>query len=231
MAQISEAEASRIVSHMNGEHEESLGYYLAHFARLPSSLAYAHPQITSFSSPAMKIAYGPANKRREWTYEFDPPMHAGEARKRLEQMHQDAKVKLGITDAVVDRVILSGPAYVGLVGMLALTYFLITVSPARLASFLPWQGQLFAPLLSLAQLPATKAYQGRAIKTFWLALIYAAHVLEVPACLEPLLVAYNVKKPAVRWMYRFLVLWGGFPVWTSLRDAGKAAEAQLSKSH
>jgi len=68
----------------------------------------------------MKIAYGPVFARDEFTYEFSPPMHAGEARKRLEEMHAQAKVQLGIVRP------LSLPLLFILRPFLPLAYFLET---------------------------------------------------------------------------------------------------------
>lgn len=76
--------------------ESPRSHYLEYFAAVSPSLAYSSPQITSFTTPSMSIRYGPAHARREWKYEFKPPMYAGEARKRLEGMHQEARQGLGI---------------------------------------------------------------------------------------------------------------------------------------
>lgn len=76
--------------------------YLEHYGHVPRSLACASPALTSFTTASMKISYGPAKSRREWTHEFSPPMYAGEARKRLEAMHQDARKGLGIVSRLDD---------------------------------------------------------------------------------------------------------------------------------
>ncbi|BGP38787.1 hypothetical protein JCM10449v2_002724 [Rhodotorula kratochvilovae] len=230
MAQVTNAEAQRIMSHMNKEHSESLGHYLSHFARLPSSLAYANPEITAFTTPSMKIAYGPAGARKEYVHAFDPPMHAGEARKRLEEMHQEAKVKLGISDATIDSIPLSIPALISIFACSALSYYLLTVRPASLSSFLPWQARAFAPLLSLLGYAQTADNAGRAIKAFWVGGLAVAHVAEAYACLPQYFMQYNVKSAAQRWTWRFLTVLGGFPVWQSLRDAGKAEEKKLKSA-
>ncbi|GAA5934873.1 hypothetical protein JCM3775_001662 [Rhodotorula graminis] len=228
MAQVTDAEAQRIISHMNKDHEKSLGHYLEYYGNISPSLAYSKPEIVSFTSPSMKIAYGPAFARDEFTYEFSPPMHAGEARKRLEEMHAQAKVQLGISDAVVSGLPLSVPAIVGTAGIVALYYFLITVRPERLAAWVPWQVSAFAPVVRLAGLdPNSPANAGRAIKAFWLGLFFVVHAIEVPACLEPQIKRYNVESPLLRLAWRFLTLLGGFPVWQSLRDAGKQEEKKL----
>ncbi|GAA6057532.1 hypothetical protein JCM3770_000571 [Rhodotorula araucariae] len=230
MAQVTDAEAQRIMSHMNKEHAESLGHYLAHFARLAPSLAYVDPEITAFATPAMKIAYGPAGARREYTHEFDPPMHAGEARKRLEEMHQEAKVQLGISDATIDSIPLSISALVSIVACSALSYFLLTVRPSALAAFLPWQARAFAPLVALLGFAPTADSAGRAIKAFWVGGLAIAHVAEAYACLPQYFTQYNVKRASLRWTWRLLTVLGGFPVWQSLRDAGKAEERKLKSA-
>lgn len=150
-------------------------HYLEYYGRVPPSLAYAHPEIVSFSTPSMRIRYGPKAARKEFTYEFSPPMHAGEARKRLEEMHAQAKVKLGIvrrpspslrlapasgrltlahvqSDAVVSGLPLSVPAIVGTLGLTYLAFLLATARPERVASWVPWQARAFAPLVKLAGL-------------------------------------------------------------------------------
>lgn len=43
----------------------------------------------------MVIAYGPSSDRRAFVHLFEPPMGAGQARKRLEEMHTSAKQGLG----------------------------------------------------------------------------------------------------------------------------------------
>ncbi|BGO96979.1 hypothetical protein JCM10021v2_000618 [Rhodotorula toruloides] len=220
--------AQRIMAHMNNDHEDSLGHYLVHFGRIPSRLAHSHPQITTFTTPLMKIAYGPAGKRKEWTYEFSPPMHAGEARKRLEAMHQEAKVALGISDVTIDRVILPIGAYGGALLCTALTAAILYASPSRLSSTLKYQSHiLFAPIVRALGLKDSPRNIGRAIQGFWLVALYGAHLAEALYCLPPHLKAYNVKNKAVRMTYFILTILGGFPVWIGLRDAGKAEERKL----
>ncbi|TNY24567.1 hypothetical protein DMC30DRAFT_413174 [Rhodotorula diobovata] len=228
MAQVTDAEAQRIISHMNQDHAKSLGHYLEYYGRVPPSLAYAHPEIVSFSTPSMRIRYGPKAARKEFTYEFSPPMHAGEARKRLEEMHAQAKVKLGISDAVVSGLPLSVPAIVGTLGLTYLAFLLATARPERVASWVPWQARAFAPLVKLAGLdPDAPANAGRAIQAFWLGTLYLSHLVEVFACLEPYFRQYNVESAPLRFAWRVLTFFGGFPVWQSLRDAGKREEKKL----
>jgi hypothetical protein len=44
----------------------------------------------------MVIEYGASNHRKTWRYKFEPPMYAGQARKRLEAMHQECRTGLGL---------------------------------------------------------------------------------------------------------------------------------------
>lgn len=200
-------------------------HYLEYYGRVPPSLAYAHPEIVSFSTPSMRIRYGPKAARKEFTYEFSPPMHAGEARKRLEEMHAQAKVKLGIvrrpspslrlapasgrltlahvqSDAVVSGLPLSVPAIVGTLGLTYLAFLLATARPERVASWVPWQARAFAPLVKLAGLdPDAPANAGRAIQAFWLGTLYLSHLVEVFACLEPYFRQYNVESAPLRFAW------------------------------
>lgn len=57
--------------HQNNEHGESLGNYLELYGKIKNAV---DPKITSFTTPSMTLEHGPANKRKQWVYKFDPPM-------------------------------------------------------------------------------------------------------------------------------------------------------------
>ncbi|GAA5882687.1 hypothetical protein JCM3774_002813 [Rhodotorula dairenensis] len=233
MAQVSDAEAQRIIAHMNKEHEESLGHYLEHFGGVAPSLAYAAPQITAFTTPSMAIAYGPAHARRQWTYEFKPPMYAGEARKRLEAMHQDARNGLGISQVVLDRVVLTPGGLISAFVCTAVVLLFLVPAPETIASAFSFQAQYLSHLLRLVGVrnPFDPRTTGRVISLLWSGILVVAHVAETQFCLKPLLRTYNVKKPSVRFTYIILTVLGGFPVWQALRDEGRREEEKLSKTH
>lgn len=85
---------------MNSEHGASLAHYLEFYGTIPSSQASVNPSISNFSTPSMTLEYGPPGQRKEYTHKFSPPMYAGEARKRLEAMHQEARKGLGLVSRV-----------------------------------------------------------------------------------------------------------------------------------
>lgn len=112
---ISAAEAERIVSHMNKEHPDSLSAYLERYGRVPHRRAAADPKLVKFEKERMVIAYGSLGKRsvmfrlscagsadpvrerrEEFTYKFEPPMLAGQARTRLVEMHNECRKALGL---------------------------------------------------------------------------------------------------------------------------------------
>ncbi|GAA5875973.1 hypothetical protein JCM1840_006237 [Sporobolomyces johnsonii] len=214
---------------MNQDHGESLGHYLEYFKRLPRSQAYANPTITEFTTPSMTIEYGKAGQRKTWTYKFEPPMMAGQARVKLETMHREAKEGLGLSDVVLDRFSLSASAWISTILLLALELWLLLTPPSSLAYTLRWQAPVIKPVLSLLDVKPTPDAIGTAVKTFWLGVILVAHLVEVPLCAVPIMRRFNVKSPIARTCYIMATIIGGFPVWTALRDAGVEEENKLKK--
>ncbi|GAA6022190.1 hypothetical protein JCM11491_002426 [Sporobolomyces phaffii] len=237
MAEVTSAESTRaddahprLHRHMNKDHAESLGHYLEYFGRRSPSLAYANPEITEFTTDHMTLAYS-ANPRESWTYKFSPPMLAGQARVRLEAMHREAKDGLGISDVVVDSVVLSPAAWLSVVLCLALNAWLVASTSASVAHVLRWQTPMFRPVLSALSIAPTARNLGTAAKVFWCGALNVAHFVELFACLNPLLRRYNVKHPLTRAAYYVLGQIGGFPIWQSLRDEGRRQEAKVAKTH
>lgn len=68
--------------------------------KVDPKLAVQSPALTNFATPSMVIEYGPKEDRKEFTYKFSPPMYAGQARKRLEEMHQEARKGLGLVSNI-----------------------------------------------------------------------------------------------------------------------------------
>ncbi|GAA6058808.1 hypothetical protein JCM10212_001924 [Sporobolomyces blumeae] len=229
MLEVGTQEATRIINHMNNDHEESLGHYLEYFARLPQSVAYAKPRIVDFSSPSMSLEYGPASNRQKWTYKFQPEMEAGQARHRLESMHREAKEGLGISDVDLNRFFLAPSAWISLVVIVALFAWLTSTPAPSIAHTLRWQAPMFRPVLSALSIRPTPSTVGTSIKAFWLASLGIAHFVEIFVCLQPVLRRYNVKSPVVRALYSIATLIAGFPVWTGLRDEGRRQEAKAKK--
>lgn len=89
---------------MNGDHGSSLVHYLEHFGRISAPV---DPKITVFSTPEMVIEYGKSGNRKTWSHKFNPPMMAGEARKRLEEMHRVARQGLGLVSTRMRLVVVS----------------------------------------------------------------------------------------------------------------------------
>ncbi|GAA5834323.1 hypothetical protein JCM3766R1_005184 [Sporobolomyces carnicolor] len=230
MTEVTPAESSRIISHMNKDHEESLGHYLEYFGRRSRSLAYAKPQITEFTTESMTLEYS-QNPRQSWTYKFTPPMQAGQARVRLEAMHREAKEGLGISEVQVNYLSLSGSAWISVALCLALNLWLLLTPSPSIAHTLRWQAPIIRPILSLLSLAPTPENVGDAIKAFWCGSLGLAHFVEIFACLNPLLRRYNVKHPLTRFLYMLFCQIGGFPVWQSLRDEGIKLESKDAKKH
>ncbi|GAA5957056.1 hypothetical protein JCM3765_005392 [Sporobolomyces pararoseus] len=228
MTEITTAEASRIKSHMNKDHGESLGHYLEYFGRKTPSLAYSNPRITEFGSESMTIGY---DQNLSWTCKFTPPMQAGQARVRLEQMHREAKEGLGISDVVISRVHLSASAWVSILLCLALNVWLLVTPASSIAHTLRWQAPMLRTFLQIFSTSPNPHNLGNAIKVFWIGALGIAHFVEIFAYLNPLLRRYNVKNPLVRVVYAVCCQIGGFPVWQSLRDEGLRQESKEGKTH
>ncbi|BGP14799.1 hypothetical protein JCM10213_001834 [Rhodosporidiobolus nylandii] len=228
MADIGLTEAARITAHMNAEHSASLGHYLE-LASVPRKRAYENPQISSFTSEAMVIQYGPEGQRKSHEHRFEPPMRAGEARGRLVKMHEEAREKLGLSDVHFRTLTVSTSALFSCALLLAFELWLATLPASRAGSLFWWHAPVFNPLLRLAGFAATKENLGAAVKGWWLFVIFAAHVYEVPTCLWPTMRRYNVDSWWQRRVYELLTVMGGFPVWTSMRSIGREEEAKLAK--
>ncbi|GAA5931962.1 DUF2470 domain-containing protein [Sporobolomyces koalae] len=229
MAEVAPAEATRIISHMNKDHEQSLGHYLEYFARRSRSLAYAKPQITEFKSESMTLEYS-HNPRQSWTYKFSPPMQAGQARVRLEQMHREAKEGLGISDVVIDSFSLQLAAWFSVLFVLAINLWLVLTPAPSIARILRWQAPVLRPILSQLSITPTPTHLGNASKVASIGFLMVTHFVEVFACLKPIMRRYNVTNPLTQFLYMAAVQIGGFPVWQSLRDDGRRQE-QKSKKH
>lgn len=78
----------------------SCSHYLEYLGKVDPKLAVQSPALINFATPSMVVEYGPKDDRKEFTYKFNPPMYAGQARKRLEEMHQEARKGLGLVSTM-----------------------------------------------------------------------------------------------------------------------------------
>ncbi|SCZ99379.1 BZ3500_MvSof-1268-A1-R1_Chr3-1g05980 [Microbotryum saponariae] len=233
MAQVTPQEASRIISHMNADHAPSLSHYLERFAHAPARVAALAPRITEFSTDEMAIEYGPQGKRSTWHYTFDPPMYAGQARKRLEAMHSEARKQLGLSDVTIDDVRLPTLTLVITLVFTLMQIFVLLAPNTTVINFLPWLKPLVVRGLNALDCVPTADRVALGIKLALLGPLFGAHTLEIFFSLNPLLKRYNVESPTARALYTILTFFGGFPIWTALKARGEKLEHKLNegKSH
>ncbi|SCV71100.1 BQ2448_2688 [Microbotryum intermedium] len=229
MAQVTPQEASRIISHMNADHAPSLSHYLEYFAHAPSKLAAMAPRITEFSTDEMAIEYGPAGRRSTWHYTFDPPMYAGQARKRLEAMHSEARKQLGLSDVTIDDFQLPTLTLVFTLLFTLVLIVVLLIPNATVINFVPWLKPLVVRGLNLLGYLPTTDRVGLGIKLALLGALFGAHTLEIVFSLNPLLKRYNVQNPTARALYTILTFIGGFPIWTALKARGEKMEHKLNE--
>lgn len=148
----------------------------------------------------MTVEYS-ENPRQSWTYKFEPPMQAGQARVRLESMHREAKGGLGISDVEINNFSLPVTVWVLTLLVLALDLWLVLTPSPSIARTLRWQQPLFRPILSFLGIRPDAQNLGDAIKLFCCGTLNLAHFIEIFACLNPLLRRYNVKHPLTRFLY------------------------------
>ncbi|GAA5969930.1 hypothetical protein JCM11641_008088 [Rhodosporidiobolus odoratus] len=228
MAEIGPTEAQRIVSHMNADHAESLGHYLE-IASVPPSLAYLNPQIVSFRTKGMTIEYGKAGTRQSKEIEFEPKMLAGEARGRLEKMHEEAKRKLGLSDVTLTGLNVSTSAYCSTALLIGFELWLLLLPSSRAGRIFSWHSALFNPLLRAFGVAATRENLGTTVKSWWLVFLLGLHAWEIPTSLWPSLRRYGIKGWGTWRAYEALTFFGGFPIWMSLRKIGREEERKLAE--
>ncbi|KAL8286554.1 hypothetical protein RQP46_004571 [Phenoliferia psychrophenolica] len=224
-------EASRISSHMNNEHGESLGWYLELYGKVKNAV---DPKITAFTTPSMTIEHGKAGQRKSWVYKFDPPMQAGQARKRLEEMHQDARKALGISNVRVNEFKLATSTWVILAVTTAVEVGVLACPPAVFAHWTPWGVKQVAKVLPYFDAAPTQTNLGNGLKAaltlFWV----VAHLFEIQATLLPLFRKYSTTSSSTRTAYMIATFFGGFPVWSAMKAGAEAEEraiAEKDKTH
>lgn len=128
------AARTRIINHMNADHQDSLIRYLRHYHHL-SPFSARNATLTSIDYSALTIATS-SNPASVSTYRIplDPPLASwAEARPRLVQMDQETCSRLGCSPVTVKR-------YVSPSGLMAVNFTLCLWAYAtfsRRAHFLP----------------------------------------------------------------------------------------------
>ncbi|KAM0754853.1 hypothetical protein T439DRAFT_321906 [Meredithblackwellia eburnea MCA 4105] len=226
MAQVTPQESQRIIAHMNKEHAESLEHYIEFYGK---KNAAQNPLITTFTTEKMEIEYGRPGARKTFTHKFDPPMMAGQARVRLEQMHQEARKGLGISNVIINEFSLSYLAWFFFLVATSVEMFGVFCPTEQLASLVPRLSTPTAALLRYLNIAPTRFHVGLALKLFFLLGWAPAHLLEMSFTLVPLLKKYNCSNPDARYKYKLFTFLGGFTVWTDLQRRGQALEEEATK--
>ncbi|KAK4048594.1 hypothetical protein OIO90_005764 [Microbotryomycetes sp. JL221] len=233
MSDVTEAEASRIMSHMNSEHPESLQHYLEHYFKVPPKQAKQTPTISAFSTAGgMTIQYGPVGNRQRKVYEFKPPIKAGEARKRLEEMHQEARRALGLSEIRINKCDLKLNTLMSMLAGPLLSLVLFMSTDATVLQYGSLLKKLLSRILALAgRTRASQSELATAIRLVSIVLFYSLHILEVNVQLAARLRKYNVDDPAVRKKWQLATFLGGFPVWMQLDKDAEREEKRAAKAN
>jgi len=133
---------SRIITHMNADHQLSLRLYLQRYCHIPShGTAQASMEDITNEHMILKSSFG------RHVVTLEPPMKSlMEARERLVAMHQDCLKELDLSDIVVDQYTL--PTNVFQWALAALVVLIATTFPFR-ESLRPESGSTIYEIWSL----------------------------------------------------------------------------------
>ena len=88
----------RIIKHLNNDHQKSLSYYLQHYKKLSSSVAYK-PLVTDITFDALTIK---TRGGESYPIPFNPPMKSwADARQRTVDMDGEARSALDISPIAI----------------------------------------------------------------------------------------------------------------------------------
>ena len=122
---------SRIIKHMNADHQASLTQYLEHYCKIPSRLA-STAQLDDIELSYLIISSSNGQTRN--LIPLSPPMASwSEARERMVVMHHEALTGLGLSDITVTEYRAPRNFHALVFGVCLWTY----ISFSRRANFLP----------------------------------------------------------------------------------------------
>lgn len=162
---------SRIITHMNADHQLSLRLYLQHYSHVPSSgTTKATLEDVTPEHMILNSYYG------RHVVPFNPPMKSlTEGRERLVAMHQQCLQALDLSDIVIDTYEAPRTAQTYLVA--GLVSLILATFPFR-QSLRPESGSLIYQIWSLGGLVPGLASLSYTLAPAVLAVIIVAHVTE-----------------------------------------------------
>jgi hypothetical protein len=175
--------------------------------------------MTKFTTNEMVIAYGKA--RKQVSIEFNPPMLAGQARKRLEELHNESRTALGLVRtrsvsfrhrAITYSFAVQSPIKINSIRLskstsivLAVATILqvaLVVSPGELlVTNMPWLATKATALLQYLDLNSATLSVGTVMKLLLVVPLQSAHLGEAILFLMPLMRKFNMTSPSVRLFY------------------------------
>ena len=219
-----EAAKSRILSHMNKDHPDSLALYLAHSQNInPTSLS---PQMTDISFENISIALNPNG--RVVKVPIEPPLASWmEARGKLETMDKEARSALGRDRVRVKRFV-PPTTPIGIAWVLFLALFFATFW--RRGNFVPGAGVYDTAGLSHVPAFGRLCYNAQPY-AFWFAVIM--HVGETAWVIRGRLRKWNVDLgPSwVWWAWVLDTAFEGGPAFLRFDEEVKRLEEGGKKEH
>lgn len=222
------AARTRIVNHMNKDHQRELSHYLRHYSKLPAWRA-RDPVMKDISTESMTIqsADGAAHQ-----IPFDPPMTSlSEARNRVVAMDGEARAGLGLAD--VDVTVYAAPrGWHAAVFASVVLYYVVYFSK-------PWEagtGSASGPLAGLAEaqrgfwdavFPGGVQVMGQVVRAI-LWPVVAIHLVEISVLDRTRLTPHGVRRwSGVWWLWAGSCFFEGYP--SFLRFDQLVAEKRAAK--
>lgn len=160
---------TRILNHMNADHQDSLVRYLEHYSSLPSRTA-RHARLTDISLTSMTIA---TSRTSIYRIPFDPPLKDwSETRPRVVDMDAECRTSLGRDEITLKDYMLPRRGYqVAVTALCILTYLVM----GRRATLAPAEGSVLKGMSE--RYPAVFAWLWR-VQPWALYPLLVTHVVE-----------------------------------------------------
>ncbi|RMZ89452.1 hypothetical protein DV736_g3314, partial [Chaetothyriales sp. CBS 134916] len=138
---------TRILTHMNADHQFSLILYSRNYSKLPLSHAKSSKlEDIALTHMTIHSSFG------RCMIPFDPPLNSlNEARERVVAMHQQAMKELDVEDVLIERYVLPDRAWMWVV-MVLCAWTIVTFSPPLRPLLRPESGSVISRIWGLGGL-------------------------------------------------------------------------------